>query len=231
MNDLARRLDWMQQGATAFLARLDDLSDAAFGADSSLPGWTNAHLVAHVGYNAKALSRLVHWAKTGVETPMYTSREARNAEIADGAKLPASELRALVHDTDEQLGADLTVLSSWDAKIVTAQGRRVPATEIPWMRAREVWIHGVDLGGPDFDTFDAELVDALITDITASRQGRQGHPAVLITPDDRDRTWQIGTDPVPVHGTAADLVRWLAGRGTRGIRADDGTVPEIGRWV
>jgi maleylpyruvate isomerase len=231
MSDLARRLEWMQQGSTAFLAQLDGLADAAFGADSSLPGWTTAHLVAHVGYNAQALSRLVHWAHTGVETPMYISAEARNAEIEDGAKLPATELRALAHESDEQLRADLAALPSWDAKVVTAQGRTVAATEIPWMRTREVWIHGVDLGGLDFEDFDGALVDALITDITAVRNGRQQHPAVLIEPDDRDRTWQIGTSPITVRGRAADLARWLAGRGARGLHTEGGGIPELGRWL
>ena len=32
------------------------------------------------------------------------------------------------------------------AEVVTAQGRTVPATEIPWLRAREVYVHVVDLG-------------------------------------------------------------------------------------
>lgn len=236
MSELARRLEWMEQGSTAFQAQLDDLADAAFRAESSLPGWTVAHLVAHVGYNAKALSRLVHWARTGVETPMYPNAEARNAEIEDGAKLPVGELRALARESDQRLRADLAAVSSnaaacWDAKVVTAQGRTVTATEIPWMRTREVWIHCVDLGGLDFEAFDEGLVDALITDITAFRQGKQQHPGVLIKPGDRQRTWQIGTDPVTVHGSAAALLRWLAGRGTHGIHAEDGVLPGLGRWL
>jgi maleylpyruvate isomerase len=231
MSDLARRLEWMQQGSTAFLAQLDILADAAFRADSCLPGWTTAHLVAHVGYNARALSRLAHWARTGVETPMYTSAEARTIEIEEGAKLPTAELRALARESDEQLRADLAALTSWDSTIVTAQGRTVPATEIPWMRTREVWIHGVDLGGLDFEDFEDDLVDALITDITGVRQGRQQHPAVLVKPDDRGCTWQIGTNPVTVRGSAAALARWLAGRGTRGIYTDSSALPALGRWL
>ena len=39
------------------------------------PGWSRRHVVAHVGYNARALTRLVEWAKTGIETPMYASAD------------------------------------------------------------------------------------------------------------------------------------------------------------
>ena len=30
----------------------------------------------------------------------------------------------------------------WQAPVLTAQGRTVPATEVPWRRAREVYVHG-----------------------------------------------------------------------------------------
>ena len=78
---------------------------------------------------------------------MYASPEQRNAEIAGGATLPAAELRALVADSAERLGRRSDALSPrpWQASVVTAQGRTVPATEIPWMRAREVAVHTVDL--------------------------------------------------------------------------------------
>lgn len=229
--ELTQRLDWMERGSVAFQAGLDEIPDSAFPSGSTLPGWTIAHLVAHVGYNAQALSRLVRWARTGVETPMYPSADARNAEIAEGALLSPAELRDLARESDSRLRADIAELSTWDAKVVTAQGRTVPATEIPWMRAREVWIHAVDLGGIDFEDFDDDLIDALISDIAALRQGRQGHPAVLIEPTDRERSWHIGTDPVGVRGSAANLLRWLAGRGARGIDAEGGAVPELGRWL
>ncbi|HET7782728.1 MAG TPA: maleylpyruvate isomerase N-terminal domain-containing protein, partial [Arthrobacter sp.] len=73
---------------TAFFARkLNELSDAELDGGTLLPGWTRRHVVAHVGYNARAIARLIEWAATGVETPMYSSPEARNHEIEFGATL------------------------------------------------------------------------------------------------------------------------------------------------
>lgn len=223
-----QRLGWAGDGARLFLDQLATVPDSAFAAPSTLPGWTLAHLVAHVGYNAKGLSRLVRWARTGEETPMYASAEARNTEIDAGAELPPAELRALVRQTDEQLRAELAELTAWQAEVRTAQGELVPATEIPWMRTREVWIHAVDLGtGVTFDDFPAELVDALIDEIVALRASRDRGPAVVLDASDRSRDWRIGfagEEPAVVRGTAAQLCRWITGRG--GL---DG--PELAGWL
>jgi maleylpyruvate isomerase len=55
---------------TAFFARkLSELSYDGLDAPSLLPGWSRRHVIAHVGYNARAVARLVEWASTGVETP------------------------------------------------------------------------------------------------------------------------------------------------------------------
>ncbi|TGZ12556.1 hypothetical protein DV517_66400 [Streptomyces sp. S816] len=41
-------------------------------------------------------------------------------------------------------GLDRLTEEHWRHEAVTAQGRTVPATELPWMRAREVCVHAVD---------------------------------------------------------------------------------------
>ena len=115
--------------------------------DTLLDGWTRKHLLAHVGYNAAALCRLLDWAATGVETPMYESTEQRNREIREGATLSAPALRNLFDHTVARLDEKWRRLpeSAWDAEVRTTQGRSVPASETVWMRTREVWIRAVDL--------------------------------------------------------------------------------------
>lgn len=231
-----RELDWAELGWQLFDRKLGELDDNAFGAATALPDWTVAHLVAHLADNAEALQRLATWARTGVETPMYASSDARNAGIDRGATRPAAELRDRVGRTDAALRADLAGLpdAAWSASVVTAQGRTVPAAQIAWMRVREVWIHAVDLGnGMDFDRFPADLTDALLTDVTGQRERLGRAPALTVTPDDRDRRWHVrvgDAEPVAVRGTAADLTRWLTGRGTTGVTAPGGP-PELGRWL
>ncbi|HXL17417.1 MAG TPA: maleylpyruvate isomerase N-terminal domain-containing protein, partial [Streptosporangiaceae bacterium] len=63
-------------------------------APSLLPGWSRAHVLSHVARNADGLSNLLTWARTGVETPQYTSREDRDAQIEEGSSRPAAEIVA-----------------------------------------------------------------------------------------------------------------------------------------
>ena len=81
----ARR--WMQLGATLVSGALAGIDDSEFTSPTELPGWTRAHVVAHLSANAEAVGRLVHWAATGEPTPMYSSMEQRNADIESGSRL------------------------------------------------------------------------------------------------------------------------------------------------
>lgn len=172
---------WMDDGTRLLLAAIDGLSDEQFEAPTALPGWSRRHVVAHVHYNAEALRRLVRWARTGEETRMYASQDQRAAEIERGAALPPAELRELVHASAAALAADLDALpeQAWRNEVVTAQGRTVPATDIPWMRTREVAVHAVDLDcGIGFVDLPDELNAALALDVVKKRTS-SGEAAVL----------------------------------------------------
>jgi maleylpyruvate isomerase len=163
---------WLTDTTALFLAGVDKLSDADLDAPTGLPGWTRRHLVAHVHFNALALGRLVSWAATGTENRMYPSMERRDAEIEEGAVLPAGDLRRLVRASAEELDGAFDALSpdAWEREVVTAQGRTVPATGIPWMRARELAVHAVDLGaGATFADLPDDLVTTLLTDVVTRR--------------------------------------------------------------
>jgi maleylpyruvate isomerase len=235
-----RHLAWMREGTAAFAARLTTLTDGDLDAPSRLPDWTRRHVLAHVGYNARALMRLLHWARTGEPTPMYESREARDAEIEDGStRLSPTELRELALGTAEELETAFNGLSDehWEAEVVTRQEWTARVTEIPWMRCREVWIHTVDLGaGTEFADFPPELVDTLLTDLTAMRQRGGQEPALNLAPEDRHRTWTVeamGRPATEITGPAASMAAWLTGRDAPGVRpADTGTqLPSLGRWI
>lgn len=164
--------EWMDSSSALFLDQVAGLTHEHYAAPSALPGWSRAHVIAHVHYNAQALRRLLHWARTGERTPMYESTQQRNSEIAEGATLPPDKLRALVRDSADALAADCTALPSerWETEVVTAQGRTVRAAEIIWMRTREVAVHAVDLNtGARFDDLPDELNAALAADAVAKR--------------------------------------------------------------
>ena len=84
-----------RRGQARWARALGDLRDDELDEPSLLPGWSRRHVIAHVGFNARAIARLVEWARTGEENPMYASPEQRGEEIDFGATLPADALRNL----------------------------------------------------------------------------------------------------------------------------------------
>jgi uncharacterized protein (TIGR03083 family) len=175
------QLQWLEAASTRTFAAIDDLDDASLGMPSTLPNWTNAHIVAHLHFNAEAIGRLVRWAKTGIETPMYLSQAQRNSDIETGSRLPPEELRSRCHASARKLAASFETLTpqTWENKVVTAQGRTVPATELVWMRFREVCVHGIDFGtGLMFADFPAEAVTKLVQEIVAKRIAASEGPAL-----------------------------------------------------
>lgn len=225
----------------AFYARaLGDLSDADLDGPTLLPDWDRRHLVAHVGLNARALTRLVEWADTGVETPMYASPTARIEEIDFAATLPAYALRNLSDHAAIHLSVAWRDLpdAAWSHEVRTAQGRTVPVSETVWMRTREVWIHALDLdAGARPRDLPASLVDALLADVERSwarRRDAEGLPLYRFDPRDRPRTAdeESADDVVAVHGEAAQILMWAIGRGEEGVVTADGRpAAPAPRWL
>ena len=227
-------LNWMHQGTERLLAEVAELPDEALSAPTALPGWTRAYLLSHIAANADALRNLVHWARTGEERRMYASTEAREADIAAGAELPAAQLRAWAASSAADLAADLDALDgvgdAWDAKIITAQGLTRTASEIPWMRTREIYIHAIDMAaGTTFADLPPDFLAALLDDVTARRSSVGGGPALIIAAADTGGRWDVaGTgSPVPVTGLLADLTAYLTGRPAPSLPA----APVLPPWL
>ncbi|UNM13008.1 maleylpyruvate isomerase family mycothiol-dependent enzyme [Streptomyces formicae] len=232
---LGTRLEWLRAGTDLLLAHTDGLTDAEVTAPSLLPGWSRAHLLAHLARNADALLNLLTWARTGVETPMYTDLAQRERDIEQGACAPPARLRADVRATAAGLDAAIAELPSrsWTAPVRSALGRDIPASDVPWLRVRELWIHLVDLGtGASFGDLPTALVDALLTDVAGALGRRPGVPELLLEATDRTETaWRLpagAAGPARVTGSAAGLLALLTGRtGDASVRGLDPRPDEL----
>ena len=224
----AESLRWMAEGTTLLLGALDALPDNRLAEDCALPGWSGKHLVAHVALNAEALMNLAAWARTGVETPMYSSPTQRDTDIETQAALRVPELRDRVVETAVALDASLAGLTErqWHQPIRTRQGREVTGEESPWMRAREVMVHAVDLNAAvGFDDLPGDFLESLIADIAGKRAGA----GLELVATDRDLRWTIAGDTkTEVSGTVAGLAAYLAGRETSDIGRP---APELDAWL
>ncbi|MEV6161914.1 maleylpyruvate isomerase family mycothiol-dependent enzyme [Streptomyces sp. NPDC052052] len=228
----ARR--WAQLGTVLFV-QAADLDDAALDAPSALPGWTRKHLVAHVAANADALGNLVHWAATGEHTPMYSSPEERAAGIERGAGMTAAELTGWLHRSAEELAASTAALSDeqWQSPVVTAQGRTVPATELPWMRSREVCVHAIDLGtGLTFADLPADFLAALCDDVIGKRAQGPG-PALLLEATDTGARWELSGEglPAPLTGPLHEITAYLTGRAHALTAPGGAPAPALAAWL
>jgi maleylpyruvate isomerase len=225
-------LAWMADGTDRLLTDLAALPDRALTGPTSLPGWTRGYLLAHVAANAGALRNLAHWARTGEERRMYASNEERDADIASGARLPAAQLRAWVASSARALAADLDAMPgpAWDAKVITAQGLTRRASEIPWMRDREVYVHAIDLGaGTGWADLPAEFLAALLDDVTARRSANGGGPALAVAATDTGHAWEVAGAgaAIPVSAPLCDLAAYLTGRPAPGLSA----APALPAWL
>jgi maleylpyruvate isomerase len=228
-------LSWLRDGTARLLAVVEGLSDDEFAHPSLLPSWTRGTLVAHLALNAGALGNLVAWARTGVESPMYTSAEQRAEDIAHLAAEPAERIRAEFVAGVERLDADLAALpeACWAAPVRTARGRPIPASEIPWMRNREVWVHAVDLDtGVGFDEYPPDLLAALLDDAVSMMFKRPDATPVAARTPDGARTWTFGPDPATVvTADLPDLCAWVLGRPGAARARVDPAWPALPAWL
>lgn len=196
------------------LAGLEGLDDAAARSASLLPGWSVGHVLTHLARNADGMVHLVDWAESGDPTPMYPSREVREADIEAGAGRDAQELVADVRDSAARLADSLDRLHRFgDAqlgRLVLLGAPRpgaepdVPAYSIPSARIRELEIHHVDLGLPGYTPLDwpDEFVERTLLAIHSAG------------------------GPVDVVGHPAEVLAWRLGRGAGPtVRRRDGSDP------
>lgn len=236
-HDLGLTIPWMAEGTSVLLAQMDHLTDDAVAAPSRLIGWTNAHLIAHAALNAEALMRLLTWARTGVETPMYGSPEQRNTDIETGSRQAPAGLRTDVRRTSDALAAavDACDAAVWQQPVRSAQGREIPAAEIPWMRVREVWLHAVDLGGGTATVADlpADLAALLVADVCTVLTNRGEGPSLRLSDPATGEAWTMGEAGTgqTVAGPVQTLAGWLTGRTPNVGLSGDTDLPPIPRWI
>ena len=222
------RLDEADAALSRTMSRLDE---AAVREPSLLPGWTRAHVLAHLARNAESLQRLAAWADTGVQTPAYRSAEAREQEIQEGARQSAVHLRVDVTTASAQLRHRLETLRGRGdlTQVRNLNGTPLAGDQIPWARLREVTYHHVDLGtGYTFADVPADVLRSGIKEAVDRLSGRVGCPPLTLVGTD-GRRWNLGGGGREVHGRPHQLLGWLA-RGDAGGLDSHRPLPTLPAW-
>jgi maleylpyruvate isomerase len=115
---------------------------------SLLPGWTRAHVLAHLARSADAMRNLLIGARTGQDRPAYVSEQARAAGIEHGAGMPAKELVADLADSAMALRTISRQLpdEAWRFPVRILDSAQFPAGQLLTRRLVEVELHHCDLG-------------------------------------------------------------------------------------
>lgn len=235
-------LTGVHTSSQAFTRQVDALTSDDLAAPSLLPGWSRAHVVAHVTLNAEVLAAAIQGLVRDAPVPMYESDEQRDHDIAELAAADPSELRerqlaATTEFADAVAMLDGSHWSGWIDRL--PQGPAWPMSTVVPTRRRELEIHHVDLGAAYDRTdwpedFRVELLDAVTVDQYPSGPFR-------VRATDLGREWSVGPDggadgssdgaPTTVMGTGADLGWWLTGRGAgEGLACDAERLPSLGPW-
>lgn len=225
------RLDGIRKLDDEWARVIGGLGEPELRAPSALPGWSRAHVLAHVARNADGLRNLLTWANTGVETPMYPSAEAREADIEAGARHPAADLLADVVASAARFAEYAGAMpdDAWAREARNRQGAPVTGAVVARMRLSELAIHLADLDrGHDLDRV-LGLLGPLAEDVVQHAiTSRSAHlPALRLVSGEFE--WTMGAAPgATVTGSPGELLAWLSGRSDGS--ALDGDVPRIPAW-
>lgn len=219
------------RAATAHLREhLDHLEDLAWlAAPSLLPGWTRAHVVAHLTGNARSHVRMLDGCLAGEVVEQYPG----------GAPGRAAEIEALAADPETVVAAHRTACTElderWDRmtpELWERQVRRInagpePARDLVWSRWREVEVHRVDLGtgyGPA--NWLPEVADRLLTGLLA----HPDLPPMVVVVAGAEHPVGRGGGP-RVTGSVPALAAWLMGREGVPLDVVGGELPRVPAWT
>jgi maleylpyruvate isomerase len=230
-----RHLDLIDAATGRLLDTLSLLTDEQARQPSSLPGWTRGHLITHVARNADGMCNLLHWARTGEQTPMYREPDGRAADIEAGSGRPAAELAQDVAESARRWHRAALELSEQDWHNEVRRRPTLPAEHAINLldgRLMEVEFHHVDLGlGYRFADSPAEVVDLALAYCHRRYGFDQAFHAVL---SDTGEQLDFPADSQPslqVLGSAPNLLGWITGRGGQAeLSTVGGPLPRLPAW-
>jgi len=143
-----RVIDELDSATQRLIDEARIITGPALRAPSLLPGWSRAHVLAHLARGADAMRNLLIGARAGQDRPAYASPGARDASIDRSA---AAGARELVEDLAASAMALRTVArqlpdEAWRYQLQVLHGPRFPARQLLTRRLAEVELHHCDLG-------------------------------------------------------------------------------------
>jgi maleylpyruvate isomerase len=228
-------LTWVTDGQRLIERAAAGLEPAQLREPSRLETWSRGHVLSHLARNADALTNLLSWARTGVESRMYSSPDDREQGIRAGAGRDLPEQLADLAGSGSRFLAAATAVPAARRSfgVISGQGRQIPAHEVPWLRVREVWLHLVDLdAGYDIGILPDALAWTLARDVAAWMTSRT--PSTVDLSADGHGTIRLGPGASAggvAEGSPQLIAGWLTGRAGPAGLSVTGELPDLPRWL
>ena len=149
MDEALRQLsDQIDHATQRLLGTARIITEPDLRAASLLPGWTRAHVLAHVARGADAMRQLLVGVRSGQDRSAYASTEAWQADIEYRASLRPKEL------ADDLAGSAMALRTvarqlpddGWQVPVRILDSAPFPAAQLLTRRLVEVELHHCDLG-------------------------------------------------------------------------------------
>jgi len=140
--------DQIDQATQRLLDTARVITEPDLRAPSLLPGWTRAHVLAHVCRSADAMRNLLVGARDGQDRAAYASAATRQADIEYGAGMRPDELVADLAASAMAWRSIARQLpgAAWQVPVRVLDSAAFPAAQLLTRRLVEVELHHCDLG-------------------------------------------------------------------------------------
>ena len=156
------------------------LPESELRAPSLLPGWSRAHVLAHLARGADAMRNLLIGARAQQHRPAYASAQAREAAIETSAAQPPRDLMIDLADSAMSLRTMVRQLpdEAWSFPVQMLDSEPFPASELLTRRLVEVELHHCDLGiGYDAANWPASFAQTPLPEpMRSQRHERLSYP-------------------------------------------------------
>ena len=192
------------------------ITDEQWRQPTALPGWTRAHIAAHLARQADGLRHIMDQLRDGRPTSLYRDAAAYRDDIERGSEQSALGLQTDLDTSAGRLHARFPELLEMpcDKPVRLSPQLTVRLDHLPLIRLNEVVLHHIDLD-VGFTPADVEPdVAAWLLGFNAELIGRgAAYPAIRLVADS-GLTALIGGPGRPhnVHGPDNRLLGWLTGR-------------------
>jgi maleylpyruvate isomerase len=140
--------DEIDQAAQRLLDAARVIAEPDLRSPSLLPGWSRAHVIAHLASGADAMRNLLGGVRSGRNRAAYASAAARDAAIESGAARTTAELMTWLADSAVALRTVTRRLPDdrWQVPVQLLDSAPFAAGELLVTRLVEVELHHCDLG-------------------------------------------------------------------------------------